>query len=114
MNQKGDSLMPRPLGLVILFGLFAVVTLALPAAASTTGGADLPWNSPLQSLTDNLQGPVATYSSIGALVVGAIAWGWGQSHGEGTQKLAKLIFAIPCAVFAVKILTSLGMMGAIL
>ena len=68
----------------------------------------------IQSLTDNLQGPVATYSSIGALVVGAIAWGWGQSHGEGTQRLAKLIFAIPCAVFAVKILTSLGMMGAIL
>jgi type IV secretion system protein VirB2 len=114
MNLKGDSHMPRPLGLVVLFAFVTVLALAAPAAASTTGGADLPWNSPLQSLTDNLQGPVATYSSIGALVVGAIAWGWGQSHGEGTQKLAKLIFAIPCAVFAVKILTSLGMMGAIL
>ena len=65
-------------------------------------------------MTDNLQGPVATYSSIAAMVVGAIMWGWGQSHGEGTQRLAKLIFAIPCAVFAVKILSSLGMMGAVL
>ena len=105
--------MPRPLGL-ILFVLIIPLALAAPAAASTTGGADLPWNGPLQTLTDNLQGPVATYSSIGALVVGAIAWGWGQSHGEGTQRLAKLIFAIPCAVFAVRILTSLGMMGAVL
>ena len=106
--------MPRRLGLIVLFTFVTILALAAPAAASTTGGADLPWNSPLQNLTDNLQGPVATYSSIGALVVGAMAWGWGQSHGEGTQKLAKLIFAIPCAVFAVRILTSLGMMGAIL
>jgi type IV secretion system protein TrbC len=105
--------MQRPL-ILVLFALTIALALAAPAAASTAGGADLPWNSPLQSLTDNLQGPVATYSSIGALVVGAIAWGWGQSHGEGTQRLAKLIFAIPCAVFAVKILTSLGMMGAVL
>ena len=104
--------MKRPL--VVLFALLALLTLAGPAAATVAGGPDLPWNSPLKDLTDNLQGPVATYSSIAAMVVGAIMWGWGQSHGEGTQRLAKLIFAIPCAVFAVKILSSLGMMGAIL
>jgi type IV secretion system protein VirB2 len=106
--------MPRLRGFVVFMALLTILALAAPAGASTTGGADLPWNGPLQTLTDNLQGPVATYSSIGALVVGAIMWGWGQSHGEGTQRLAKLIFAIPCAVFAVRILTSLGMMGAIL
>jgi type IV secretion system protein TrbC len=105
--------MKRPLGLVV-FTLLASLALVAPAAASTTGGADLPWNAPLKSLTDNLQGPVATYSSIAAMVVAGMMWGWGQSHGEGTQRLAKLIFAIPCAVFAVKILDNLGMLGAIL
>ncbi|HYX25479.1 MAG TPA: TrbC/VirB2 family protein [Thermoanaerobaculia bacterium] len=105
--------MKCPLGLVV-FTLLASLALAVPASASTAGGADLPWNGPLKTLTDNLQGPVATYSSIATMVVAAMMWGWSQSHGEGTQRLAKLIFAIPCAVFAVKILDSLGMLGAIL
>ena len=56
------------------FLALAVLLAAAPAAHAGTGGADLPWNAPLQTVTDNLTGPTAKTIAALAFVLGGAMW----------------------------------------
>jgi type IV secretion system protein VirB2 len=53
----------------ILFGLTLALVMAPIAAHAANGGGGLPWETPLQTLSNSISGPVAYAASLIGLVV---------------------------------------------
>jgi len=92
------------------FLLLALATLQ-PALASTGGG--LPWDSPLQTLQNDLTGPVATSISVLALFAAGGALVFGEELGIFVRRALMLVIAIAFLVLGANFLTALGLTGAI-
>src|SRR5580692_391227 len=94
-------------------GLWVVMGLVTPAAVwAGTGGTDMPWNAPLQTLLDNLSGPTARVLAGVMLVIGGVIWGFTR-HEEGAKRIGQAIFGIAIMFGAVQIVTALAFAGAI-
>jgi type IV secretion system protein VirB2 len=93
----------------------ALVILAAmtPAASATTGGAPMPWDTPLQALLDNLTGPTARALVLIAIVGCGLLWAFTRNE-EGLKKLGQIAFGGAIALGAVTLLASLGFAAATL
>ena len=91
----------------------AFITLTAPAAYASTGGAAMPWDTPLQNLLDNLTGPTARALVIIAIVVCGLLWAFTRNE-EGLKKLGQIAFGGAIAMGAVAMLASLGFTGTLL
>jgi type IV secretory pathway VirB2 component (pilin) len=94
---------------------FAVVTIAWPAqamAAVAAGGA-LPWDGPLTTLQNDLQGPVAHAITTAAVIGTGIMWSVSE-HGTGVRKMSSLAFGGSCALGATQLMTTLFPLGGAL
>jgi type IV secretion system protein VirB2 len=80
--------------------------------ASTSGG--LPWDGPVQTLQNDLTGPIATGISVVALLGAgaALAFG-GDELGGVAKKLLYLVLAIAIIVLGNNFLSALGLSGAL-
>ena len=87
--------------------------LSSPAYASSSGGGGLPWESPLQTITQSITGPVAfAVSVIGVFAAGAgLIWG-GEISGF-TRTLIFVVLVIGLIVAATNILSTLFGVGAL-
>ncbi|HXO17858.1 MAG TPA: TrbC/VirB2 family protein [Candidatus Dormibacteraeota bacterium] len=94
-----------------LFPLFAVAMLR-PVLASTGGG--LPWDTPLQTLQNDLTGPVATAVSVLALFAAGAALVFGEELGHLVRRALLLVVAIAFLVLGNNFLTALGLTGAVI
>jgi type IV secretory pathway VirB2 component (pilin) len=93
----------------------AVVTIAWPApalAAVAAGGA-LPWDGPLTTLQNDLQGPVAHAVITAAIIGTGIMWSVSE-HGTGVRKMSALAFGGSCALGATTLMTTLFPLGGAL
>jgi type IV secretion system protein VirB2 len=95
----------------LFFPLLAIATLT-PAVASTGGG--LPWDTPLQTLQNDLTGPVATTVSVLALFAAGAALVFGEELGLFVRRALLLVVAIAFLVLGTNFLTALGLSGAVL
>ena len=93
------------------FPLLAIAMLQ-PAMASTGGG--LPWDTPLQTLQNDLTGPVATTVSVLALYAAGAALVFGEELGLFVRRALLLVVAIAFLVLGNNFLTALGLTGAVL
>jgi len=112
MNQTGVSsarLWTRP-ALAVLAYLAPIVTLA---AGGGGGGGGLEWETPLQTFTQSITGPVAYGISVIALVVCGGMLVWGGELNEWARRLIMLIFVISMMAFAVQLMSSLFGAGAL-
>lgn len=93
---------------------FGILTIAWPARAiaATTGGA-LPWDTPLTTLQNDLQGPVAHAITTAAIIGTGIMWSVTE-HGTGVRKMSALAFGGSCALGATTLMTTLFPMGGAL
>lgn len=92
--------------------LGAVLALAGPEAASaTTSGPSMPWDAPLQTLLDNLQGTVARILVTVAVVITGLLFAFGESGGA-FRRVFGIAFGAAIALGALTVLTSLGFVGA--
>lgn len=89
----------------------ALLLLANPAWAGT-GGADLPWDQPLQQLLDNLSGTTARVLAGLMLVIGGAIWGFTR-HEEGAKRVGQAIFGIAIMFGSVQIVAALAFAGAV-
>ena len=96
----------RPVLAAILLALAAA-----PAARAGTGGADLPWNAPLQTVTDNLTGPTAKTIAALAFVLGGAMWMF-TSHEQGAKRFGQALFGVAIVLGAVNLVNALGFQGA--
>ena len=92
----------------------ALLILFLPVEViAGTGGTDLPWNTPLQNLLDNMTGTTARILAGIMLVVGGIVWGFTRNE-EGAKRFGQAIVAIALMFGAVQIVDALAFAGAVM
>lgn len=98
--------------------LLALVALALLlpnlAEAATAGGGGLPWETPLQTLSNSIKGPVAFTISLLGLVGCGAALIWGGEINEFIRRFIMLVLVISLLVFASNILSNLFGVGAVI
>jgi type IV secretory pathway VirB2 component (pilin) len=96
---------------VAYFPLLAMAVIQ-PALASTGGG--LPWDTPLQTLQNDLTGPVATAVSVLALFAAGAALVFGEELGHLVRRALLLVVAIAFLVLGTNFLSALGLTGAVI
>jgi type IV secretory pathway VirB2 component (pilin) len=82
-----------------LSGFLAVLIgtlLALPALAA---GSNMPWEAPLQSILDSIQGPVARIVAVIIIVITGLTLAFGDTSG-GFRKLIQIVFGLSIAFAA--------------
>jgi len=105
----------RDLHRYLLVGVaLALASVLLPhvaCAASSGGGAPMPWTGPLQSLLNNLSGPTARIIGALAFVVGGALWAFTR-HEEGARRFAQAVVGVAIMIGAANIVSALAFVGA--
>ena len=98
--------------IVAVVAMGAVLALVAPDTAwATTSGPSMPWDAPLQTLLDNLQGTVARILVTVAVVITGLLFAFGESGGA-FRRVFGIAFGAAIALGALTVLTSLGFVGA--
>ena len=76
------------------FALFAIMT--APAYAA---GSNMPWEAPLQSILESIQGPVAKIIAVMIIIVTGLTLAFGDTSG-GARRLIQIVFGLSIAFAA--------------
>ena len=88
--------------------MVAMLAIFLPQAAmASKTGSSLPWETPLETLTKSIQGPVAYGVSLMGIVVAGAMLVWGGEINEFVRRIIMLVLVISLMVFSGNILTTL-------
>ncbi|AKH22401.1 TrbC/VirB2 family protein [Sedimenticola thiotaurini] len=105
MNLKNTKILMVATAVLLFF-------IAGEALAGTATG--LPWETPLQTLTNSITGPVALAISLIAIVVGGGMLIWGGEINDFARKMILIVLVIALIVMATNVLTTLfGATGAV-
>jgi len=74
------------------------LTLALAPAAHASGSS-MPWEAPLQSILDSVQGPVAKIVAVIIIIVTGLSLAFGDTSG-GFRRLIPIAFGLSIAFAA--------------
>ncbi|WP_287459710.1 TrbC/VirB2 family protein [Sphingomonas sp.] len=72
------------------------ITIAAPAYAS---GSSMPWEAPLQSILESIQGPVAKIVAVIIIIVTGLTLAFGDTSG-GFRRLIQIVFGLSIAFAA--------------
>lgn len=97
----------RHKGVGVAGGLVGLTMLPVVANAATTGGT-MPWDGPLQTIVNNLTGPVATAVAVGAFFVAGAILVFGEDMSAFVRRLLMAVIAVSLLVFGTQILSDLG------
>jgi len=78
-------------------GLLLINLMLSPAALAA--GSNMPWEGPLQSVLDSVQGPVARIMAVIVIIVTGLALAFGDTSG-GFRKLIQIVFGLSIAFAA--------------
>lgn len=73
-----------------------LLAIAIPAHAA---GSNMPWEAPLQSVLDSIQGPVARIIAVIIIITTGLALAFGDTSG-GFRKLVQIVFGLSIAFAA--------------
>ncbi|WP_070152169.1 TrbC/VirB2 family protein [Agrobacterium vitis] len=73
-----------------------MVMAAAPAHAS---GSSMPWEAPLQSILESIEGPVAKIVAVIIIIVTGLALAFGDTSG-GFRRLIQIVFGLSIAFAA--------------
>jgi len=93
MTTSRISVKPA-LQFVALAALLLAIT--IPAYAA---GSNMPWEAPLQSLLDSIQGPVARIIAVIIIITTGLTLAFGDTSG-GFRKLVQIVFGLSIAFAA--------------
>ena len=82
-----------------LAGAAAMLALAAISAPAYAAGSNMPWEAPLQSILDSIQGPVAKILSVIVIVVTGLTLAFGDTSG-GFRRLIQIVFGLSIAFAA--------------
>jgi type IV secretion system protein VirB2 len=77
-------------------GLWISTFVALPAFAA---GSNMPWEAPLQSILESIQGPVARIIAVIIIIATGLTLAFGDTSG-GFRKLMQIVFGLSIAFAA--------------
>jgi len=69
---------------------------ALPARAA---GSSMPWEAPLQSILESIEGPVAKIVAVIVIIVTGLSLAFGETSG-GFRRLIQIVFGLSIAFAA--------------
>ena len=78
---------------------FALLVSALYGAPAFAAGSNMPWEAPLQSILDSIQGPVARIVAVIIIIVTGLTLAFGDSSG-GFRRLVQIVFGLSIAFAA--------------
>ena len=93
MTTSRLSVKPR---LYIAVAAALLLAVALPAHAA---GSNMPWEAPLQSVLESIQGPVARIIAVIIIIATGLALAFGDTSG-GFRKLIQIVFGLSIAFAA--------------
>lgn len=93
MTTSRLSVKPPPHAVTVAVLLLVVV---LPAYAA---GSNMPWEAPLQSVLESIQGPVARIIAVIVIIATGLALAFGDTSG-GFRKLIQIVFGLSIAFAA--------------
>ena len=93
MTQSRPSVKPL---LHIAAAAALLLAVALPAQAA---GSNMPWEAPLQSVLESIQGPVARIIAVIVIISTGLALAFGDTSG-GFRKLIQIVFGLSIAFAA--------------
>lgn len=73
-----------------------LLAVAMPAHAA---GSNMPWEAPLQSVLESIQGPVARIIAVIVIISTGLALAFGDTSG-GFRKLIQIVFGLSIAFAA--------------
>lgn len=73
-----------------------LLAIAVPAHAA---GSNMPWEAPLQSILESVQGPVARIVAVIIIITTGLTLAFGDSSG-GFRKLVQIVFGLSIAFAA--------------
>jgi type IV secretion system protein TrbC len=79
-----------------LLGSFVAVVVATPAYAA---GSSMPWEAPLQSILESIQGPVAKIVAVMIIIATGLALAFGDTSG-GARRMIQIVFGLSIAFAA--------------
>ena len=82
----------------IRFAAMAAIA-AIYAAPAWAGGSGMPWETPLQSIVDSIQGPVAKVIGVIAIVITGLTLAFGDTSG-GFRRMVQVVFGLSVAFAA--------------
>ena len=88
-------------GLAQTAGRSVATAIALVALAGTAraAGSNMPWEAPLQSILDSIQGPVAKIIAVIIIIVTGLTLAFGDTSG-GFRRLIQIVFGLSIAFAA--------------
>jgi|ERR1700733_15058229 type IV secretory pathway VirB2 component (pilin) len=84
------------------------------SAPAYAAGSNMPWEGPLQSILDSIQGPVAKIFAVLIIIITGLTLAFGDTSG-GFRKLLQVVFGLTIAFAATSFfLTFFGYAGGAL
>ena len=81
-----------------IFGLLLTAALFI-AGPAHAGGSSMPWEAPLQSILESVEGPVAKIVAVIIIITTGLALAFGDTSG-GFRKLVQIVFGLSIAFAA--------------
>jgi type IV secretion system protein VirB2 len=81
---------------LVRLAAFLIAFLSVKAHAA---GSNMPWEAPLQSILDSIQGPVAKIVAVIIIIVTGLTLAFGDTSG-GFRKLVQIVFGLSIAFAA--------------
>lgn len=83
----------------IHFAASAAAIMILTATPAHAGGSSMPWEAPLQSILESIEGPVAKIVAVIIIIVTGLSLAFGESSG-GFRRLIQIVFGLSIAFAA--------------
>ena len=80
-------------------GLLLAALLLFLAGTAHAAGSSMPWEGPLQSILESIQGPVARIVAVIIIIATGLALAFGDTSG-GFRKLIQIVFGLSIAFAA--------------
>ena len=80
-------------------GLLLAALLLFLAGTTQAAGSSMPWEGPLQSILESIQGPVARIVAVIIIIATGLALAFGDTSG-GFRKLIQIVFGLSIAFAA--------------
>lgn len=80
-------------------GLLSAAVMLMTAGTARAAGSSMPWEAPLTSILESIQGPVARIIAVIIIIATGLALAFGDTSG-GFRKLIQIVFGLSIAFAA--------------
>ncbi|KGC11053.1 trbC/VIRB2 family protein [Burkholderia gladioli] len=80
-------------------GLLSAAVMLMTAGTAKAAGSSMPWEGPLESILESIQGPVARIVAVIIIIATGLALAFGDTSG-GFRKLIQIVFGLSIAFAA--------------